>query len=164
RELTVVVVQELLDRLAADEHAVAREATALRRVEARAVRADEDVLAPRPQSQREADDVLAAAECGEPAIAALPPVAVRAVEDRSAVALFESVDRRQVVDHAGGDEQIAPGLLDAVAQADAKAVGLALRRGDADAAELDVVDGQLAASQLVELRRRDAVAGEVAVE
>ena len=88
-----------------------------RRSSALAVRADHDVGAPRLQPEREAGDGRAAAERRERPVAPFPAVAVRAVKDRSAVAVVEAGDRRQVVDDAGGDQQVARALLGAVRRA-----------------------------------------------
>src|SRR5205823_2713638 len=85
------VVLQLANPLGADGNAVARQPAALRRIESGAMRADEDVGAPCPEPERELCHTLAATECGEAAIAALPPVAVRAMKHRSAVALIEAV-------------------------------------------------------------------------
>src|SRR5262249_57949895 len=70
----------------------------------------------------------------------------------------------QRIDDAGGDEE-EPGLLFAlVCQHDANVLVASLSPGDADAAELDAVPRELAAAELVELTRRDAVTTEVAVQ
>src|SRR6476620_9745782 len=95
------------DRFGADGDAVARQPIAVRPVEAAAVGADRDVAAPGFQPEREPGDVRAAAEGGERPIAALPVIAIGAVEDRTAVTLVEAGNRRQIVDYAGRDQQIA---------------------------------------------------------
>src|SRR5262245_44914025 len=55
-----------------------------------AVRTDDDVFAPGGETERKPNGVGAAAESGEPLIAALPTVAIRAMKDRLAVAVFEA--------------------------------------------------------------------------
>ena len=67
--------------------------------------AGDDVGAPCFQSKCETGEVRAAAERGEGTVALFPAVAVRAMKNRSAVACLEPRDRRQVVDHAGRDQQ-----------------------------------------------------------
>ena len=136
----------------ADADAVAIETFAQPALEPCAVRADDDVGAPGLQAEREAGDVRAAAERGERPVAPLPAVAVGAMKNRSAVALVEARDRRQVVDDAGRDQQVARVLLAAVAERDAVVIAGQLRAGDAERAELHAVLRELSASELDELR------------
>src|SRR5262249_46821309 len=102
-----------------------------------AIGAQHDVVAPRAQRQRQARRRAAAAVGGEPAIAALPAVAVRAMKDRPAVALLEADDARQIVDDARRDQQKSRLLLAAVRHRYAVMIVFELGASDADAPEFD---------------------------
>ena len=94
-----------------------------------------------------------------------PAVAVRTMEDAAAIELAEPGDVRQVVDHAGGDQQPPRGQLLTVGEADREPlIGPARGAGDFDVAQLDrVVAPQLLARDPQEFARIDAVAREESV-
>src|SRR4051812_1329074 len=94
--------------------AVARQALAQPALDGDAVGADDDVRAPRFQTEREPGHSSPAAVRREAAIAPLPPVTVRAMKDRAPVAFIESRDRWKIVDDAGREEEIAGALVRAV--------------------------------------------------
>jgi hypothetical protein len=114
--------------------------------------------------KREADRLRAGAERGEPPIAPLPAITVRAVKHAPAVARVEAGDARQIVDDAGGDQQKTRIFLAAVGERDAVAVPNRTSVDHADRPEFDVVGGELTASEIVQLAGSDPVAGEVAVQ
>jgi len=86
------------------------------------------------------------------------------MEDRSAVARLDSGHFRQVVDDTGGNEQELRLLGVAVRQPDSEHVRVALCLGDMDRPALDAISLQFIASDGVQFRRVDAVAGEISVE
>src|SRR2546426_3124360 len=159
-----VPMLEACDRFSADGDAVARETFTSATRERRAVRTEHHVSAPRSQRQRQSGRLAPATERGEAAVAALPPVAVRTMKDRAAVAFLETADAWQIVDDAGGDQEKPRLLLAAVRERDAVMIVGLLRSGDADAAHFDAVRWQLTTPEIVELRGRDAIAREVAVQ
>src|SRR4051794_11297303 len=111
-----VVVLEPRHRLGAQRDAIVGEPLSCARIEPRPLAAHDDVAAPRAQTEREARDIPALAERGEPAIADFPAVAVRTVKHRPAITLAETINDRQIVDDAGGDEEIPRLFFAAVAE------------------------------------------------
>src|SRR5204862_6081458 len=103
------------------------------------------------------------AECGEPAVAPFPAVAIGAMKHRASVARLESANRRYVVHDSRGEQQVTRPLGAAVRERDLVMVPMACRAGDADTAEVDPVSRKLAATQFVERGRRDAVSRQIAV-
>jgi hypothetical protein len=71
------------------------------------VGAEHDVIGPGRQRPRHRKAAASPAIYAEPAAAELPAVAVRTLEHAGAEQFEESVDRGQLVLHAGGDEQLA---------------------------------------------------------
>src|SRR5438552_10045574 len=104
-------------------------------VQASAVGADHDVGAPGFQPQGQPRHVVTAPEGGETLIAPFPAVAVGTVKQRSAVTLVETGNAGQVVDDAGGDEQVAGVFFSAVAERDVIVIVSPPRTGDPDPAQ-----------------------------
>ena len=97
----------------------------------RAVGAQHEIAAPGGELERQADAAVAAAVDRQRLIAHLPSVAVRTVEDAAAVQLAEAGNVGQVVDDAGGEEELAGVHFFAGRERDAEAaVGPALRGND----------------------------------
>src|SRR6185295_17906652 len=94
----------------------------------------------------------------------LPSVAIWTVKNRRPVALAEPGNGGQVVDDAGGDQQVARLFLRPIAERHAIMIVEQLRAGDANAADLHAVGRQLTASEIMEGLRRDPVSCQVAVE
>src|SRR5437588_4459909 len=159
-----IVVIEALGSLDAQVDLIARETRAKAAVERRSVGEHDDFGAPGLQSERERDRFCAGAERGEPPVAPLPSIAVRAVKHRPAVARVEAGDARQIVDNARGDQQITRIFLASTGEHDAVAVSNRTSVGHADASEFDAVGGELTASEIVQLAGSDPVAREEAVQ
>jgi hypothetical protein len=124
----------------------------------RPVREQPDVGAPGEQRQRERRARASRAEHRDSSVAPLPPVAVRTMMHAHAVALGEAIDRRQIVAHARGDEQLAP-LQPLAARERHIEAGVAARDGhDALRPPLDAVAADLLAPAPEELGRRYTVA------
>src|SRR4051812_34745318 len=127
--------------------AVARQTPPPRGDDPCAVAAEDDRSAPGLQRQRQLHAAETFAEHDEPLVATLPPVAVRAVEERAPVALARPRQVRQVVDDAGGNQQKAGPLGSAVREADVEARIQPLDAGHADFPALDLVTGQLLSAE-----------------
>ena len=126
------------------------------------VRAENDVRAPGLQRQRERGRL--AAEHRQTFVTPLPAVAVRAMEDRTAVAFANARHLGQVVFHAGGEQQVARSLPPPVRERDAEPGAFPPRALHGHGTELDPVRHEFLARSGAEIRRRDAVARQVAVE
>ena len=103
------------------------------------------MISPGLERQRECGGALTRTDDGKPFLPVFPPVAVRAVKDRPAVALLEAGDAACRVLDARREQQVSPPLSAAVGQADLEAL-VGARRGD---------DGQLA--QLDDAREDPAI-------
>src|SRR5207253_5557754 len=126
---------------------VARELFLRARDEGRAACVQRDVGAPRLQGEREPHGIDAASECGEPAVAPFPAVAVRTMEHGAAVALFEARHEREIVDDARRQQEKERLFLLTVSERHPEpAVGSA-RAGDTDAAKLHAVRRELTAAE-----------------
>jgi hypothetical protein len=93
----------------------------------RAVGAQHEIATPGRELERHAEAAVAAAVDRQRLIAHFPSVAVRTMEDAAAVQLAEAGNAGQVVDDAGGEEELAGVHFFAGRERDAEAAGLALR-------------------------------------
>ena len=159
-----LVVLEPRDRRSADVDAVSRQARLTAPREGCAVRAHQHIVAPRLERQPEPRGPEPAAQHRQALGAPLPAVAVRAMEDRLAVAGIEPRDSGAIVDDAGGDEQVARLRGSASRQHGLVVVGVRHGVDDSDGTHLDAVARQLAPGAVQERQRVHPVAGQIPVQ
>jgi hypothetical protein len=160
------------DRLLGNTNVVFQELTAIVGSERLAVGQHDDLRRPGAQRHGQARRFVGwPAIGGERPAAVLPAVAVGTVMDADAVALSYAGKRRQLVAHAGGQQEFAATLNTSGFGGDAKARRKGMLaalfdavRGDGDVPdELHAIAGDLPAARCEQICRRGAVASQVAV-
>src|SRR4051812_297630 len=129
-----------------------------------AVRTEHDARAPRFQRKRKAGGRRAAAYHGNGLIAMLPAIAVRAVMDRDSVALVKARNVRKLVANAARDERHARANFLTGIERRFESVSEMNQIGDGGLAWCDPVGFQFVSAEPEQLERRDAIAGEKAVQ
>ena len=123
------------DAIVTDANAVAIESRAIVRAElGRAVGAEHQVAAPGGQLERETEPTVAAAVDRQRLVAQLPSVAVRTMEHAAAVQLAEPGTLGEVVDHSGGNQELARVVLSTVLERDVEGPVAAFGRDHAPVA------------------------------